>query len=192
MGVIMRIERIEGNRSIRVLLTQNDLSEMNVNIRTLTSDSPELHSFLFKVMDFIREETGFNASSGQIVVEASPQGDGVILTVTKISPDKKPTKVNPKNIRVKAKKTKKHIYRFEDFEALWAYLTIASSDSLSGMKLFECDSTYFAVTDRLECAITEFAAVLPPIGTSNVFLSEHGRLVAEGDGLLTMAEELKK
>ncbi len=191
-GVDMKIERVDGNRSIRVLLTQNDLSEMNINIRTLTSDSPELHSFLFKVMDFIKEETGFNATSGQIVVEASPSDDGVVLTVTRVLPERKVKKINPKNVRVKKKTGAKKMYRFADFKALSAYLCEARTDDLLQMKLFECADTFFAITDKTDYILTEFAQLLPPIGTNSIFLSEHGRIVAENENLVKMAEEIKK
>ncbi|MBQ7794889.1 MAG: adaptor protein MecA [Clostridia bacterium] len=188
----MKIERVEGNRRIRVLLTQNDLTEMNINIGTLTSDSPELHSFLFKVMDFIKEETGFNANSGQIMVEASPADGGVILTVTRILPERKVRKVSPKNVRVKKKTGTERLYRFADFEVISAYLCEADSEYLSKMKLFECGDTFFIAAASTDRRISEFAQALPPIGTNTVFLSEHGRLIAEGEGLVFMAEEIKK
>ncbi len=188
----MRIERIEGNRSIRVLLTHNDLSEMNINIRTLSADSPELHSFLFKVMDYIKEETGFNAASGQIVVEASPADGGIILTVTKVVPDGKTVKPCPKNIRVKKKTNTQRIYRFYDFSALTAYFENAKADTLSQMKLYELEGDFFIISATEEDSIAEFAVGLPPVGTNDLFFSEHGKLIAECEGLLKMAEEAKK
>ncbi len=188
----MKIERVEGNRKVRVLLTQNDLSEMNINIRTLTADSPELSNFLYRIMDFINRETGFNAKSGQIVVEASPADGGVVLTVTKITPERKKAKIDPKSIKVKKKENTDKMFRFSDFDDLCDYLLEADSSVLSGMKLFSYMESYFIITTHSDSKILEFADKIPPIGTYDLFLSEHGNPIAEGEGLVKMAEEIKK
>ncbi len=187
----MRIEKVEGNRQIKVLLTQNDLIEMNINIKTLTSDSPELHSFLFKVMDFIKEETGFNPKHGQVVVEASPADGGVILTVTKIKTAKEKVSPKPQNVRVKRKNTAERVYRFYSFDALTNYLTLSNNSFLETLRLFKLEDSFYAVAKDADLKLSEFSQLLPAIGTNSLFLSEHGSLVAEGDQLLKMAEKVK-
>ncbi|MBS7299152.1 MAG: adaptor protein MecA [Eubacteriales bacterium] len=188
----MKIESIEGNRKVRVLLTQNDLSEMNISLRTLTSDSPELSDFLYKIMDYINHETGFNAKSGQIVIEASPADGGVILTVTKITPTKK--RVNPKikSVKVKNKEASVKIYQFATFENLSEYLSIANSDMFSNTKLYSYNSSFYLIMTNTDSKILEFADKLSPFGVDEVFFNEHGNLIAESEVLANMASELKK
>ena len=80
----MRIERLEGNRKIRVRLTSDDLTDMNINVAMLHPDSPELQRFLFRIMEQIKRETGFRTAGGKIMVEAAPVNGGVVLTVTRL------------------------------------------------------------------------------------------------------------
>lgn len=188
----MKIERVEGNRKVRVLLTENDLTEMNINIRTLTSDSPELTSFLYKVMDYINRETGFNAKSGQIVIEASPADGGVVLTVTKITPERKTVKIDPKTVKAKKKTNSKKLFRFSDFDALTAYLVLAENKTLLNMQLYSYKDSFFIVSTVSDSYITEFADRITAFGTNDVFLSEHARHIASGEKLITMAEGVKK
>lgn len=188
----MKIERLEGNRRVRVFLTENDLNEMNINIRTLTSDSPELSDFLYKIMEYVNRETGFNPSSGQIVIEASPSDGGVILTVTRISPLKKTVKPAPRNVTAKKRNSAKKLFRFADFEALTAYLSAADGCILSDMSLYSYNDTFFIVSDNTDAHITEFADRLIAFGTNDVFLSEHAKIIAANDDLVKMANGIKE
>ena len=190
----MRIERVEGNRRIKVLLTENDLNEMNINVHTLTAESPELHGFIFKVMEYINRETGFNAKSGQIVVEASPSDEGVILTVTKIQGETKSLAKTPKKtVRAKPLQPKKRLYRFLDFDALSGYMRLCDGSILNSSALFEYDGAYFLSTDSTDTVIAEFSSKIPAsVGTGERFFAEHGTLVAENSQLVKMAEEIKK
>lgn len=186
----MRIERVEGNRKIRVMLSQSDLVDMNINIRTLTPDSPQLHSFLFRIMDYVKRETGFNAKSGQVIVEASPSEGGVILTVTKIEQPKSAIRRNIKSVRAKKKVYPKCVYRFFNFDALCGYL--GSSGVCAGdMKIFELEKDYFAVTASGDRRLSEFAERIGVPNAKEHFLREHGNLIAEGETLENMIKGIK-
>lgn len=187
----MRIERVEGNRKIRVLLSQDDLLEMNINIRTLTPDSPELHSFLFKVMEFVRRETGFSAGSGQVVVEASPLGEGIVLTVTTLEPERK-RKLDISSVRVKKKlRSSRKIYRFADFDSLCDYFKQADDCIAEEMSLYSYREAFFAAAAAEDCKIHEFAAKISDADKAELFLSEHGRLIAAGEELKKMINGIK-
>ncbi|MEE0945072.1 MAG: adaptor protein MecA [Clostridia bacterium] len=188
----MKIERVEGNRKVRVLLTENDLTEMNINIRTLTSDSPELTGFLYKVMDYINKETGFNAKSGQIVIEASPADGGVVLTVTKIIPERKTVKIDPCTVKAKKKENSKKLFRFTDFGALTSYLILADRNKLLDMKLYSYKDSFFIVSTVSDSYIHEFSDRITALGTNDIFLSEHARHIASGEKLVSMADGIKK
>lgn len=187
----MRIERVEGNRKIRVMLSQDDLNEMNINIHTLTPDSPELHSFLFRVMEFIKRETGFNAQHGQVMVEASPESGGITLTVTKIGTARERRRIDPKTVRVKKKTASAKLYRFPDFNALEEYLRGAESTVLGEMCLYSYNGAYFMAAKSADRRLSEFADRIPLVGTSELFLSEHGKLIACGEKLINMADGVK-
>ena len=80
----MRIERLN-NDKIKVTLTTSDLVNLDIDMEQLTPDSRELHTFLFHIMETIREETGFNPYNGQVVVEASPSRDGMSIVVSRLN-----------------------------------------------------------------------------------------------------------
>ena len=80
----MRIEKLN-NDKIKVTLTTRDLTSLDVKIEQLRPDSRELHLFIFKIMERIQKETGFNPYNGQIVVEAMPEKDGIAIMVSKLN-----------------------------------------------------------------------------------------------------------
>lgn len=184
----MRIERLEDDRKIRVQITPDDLLDMNINIKMLTPDSPELHSFLFRVMEYVQRETGFNTSDGQVMVEASPQGGGIVLTVTKIAQKKPiiPSKIDLKTVRAKKKEHRPSVYHFANFDAMCQYLAITPSDVFSDMRIYKLEDDYFAITNTKSGRILEFAANAD-IGSGESFFKEHAKLIAEGETICSLA-----
>ena len=80
----MRIEKLNSNK-VRVTLTGDDLVGFDINAERLSKNSAELHNFLFKIMDTVHKETGFNPHNGQVVVEAQSAGDGMTIVISKIN-----------------------------------------------------------------------------------------------------------
>lgn len=191
--IMMRIERLEGNRKIRVLLSEEDLNEMNININRMTPDSPELHRFLFRIMEYIKQETGFVAEHGQVMVEASPQHNGVILTVTRIEQRSEIARRNIKSVRArrKIKEENGFICKFYDFDAMCRYFAVSDlSEDFCG-SLYECENEFYLVSGIYPKYITEFAEMTGRGTDGEMFLKEYGKIVAEGEGLKSMIENLK-
>ncbi len=189
----MRIERLEGNRKIRVLLSEDDLNEMNINIKRMTPDSPELHRFLFRIMEYIKRETGFVAEHGQVMVEASPQHNGVILTVTRIEQRSEIARRNIKSVRARRKIRKQtgFICRFYDFDAMCRYFAASDlSEDFCG-SLYEYENEFYLSSCVYPKYITEFAEMTDRGIEGELFFKEHGKLVAEGEGLKVMIENVK-
>ena len=193
MEIVMRIERLEGDRKIRVSLSEDDLNEMNINIKTMTPDSPELHRFLFRIMEYIKKETGFTAEHGQVMVEASPRDDGVILTVTRIEPKSETVRRNIRTLKAKRKAVAEctYIYRFHDFESMCSYLKLCEVADAEAVRIYEYENVYYLYSMESLIYITEFADTMPPYGMRKGFLEEHASIVATGEKLENMIEELK-
>ena len=79
----MRIEKLNKDK-IKVTLTTAELINLDIDVKRLSPDSKELHTFLFHIMETIREETGFNPYNGQVVVEATPSQDGISILVKRL------------------------------------------------------------------------------------------------------------
>lgn len=193
----MRIEKLEGNK-IRVTLRQEDLDDYHINVKMLRPDSPLLHTFLFKIMERVKRETGFNPYTGQIVVEASPSGDGIELMVTKISEHKPKTIPAKKGVRVKAvrkRTTPNRVYSFLTFSDVCSVLVGMQPAVLDGCRLYQLAEEFYLVrTGKIPAydIITEFGTLIGQGEVTEAFLTEHGKLVARGEGLQKMAAHLKK
>ncbi len=192
----MKIEKLDANK-IKITLSELDLVDMNINVNLLTPNSPKLHNFLYEVMERVREETGFNPYTGQVVVEATPSNDGITLVVTKISeqpPAPTPTKRKPKNIRaVKAKSTKKLTYKFRSFEQVLGLFSISQPENFSNGELFEyMESFYIVIPPNPGLRITEFADMRECTELSESFLAEHGKLHAKEESLVSMAKGVRE
>lgn len=194
----MRIEKLEFNK-IKVTIYPVDLMDMNINIKNLKPDSPQLHSFLSEVMEKIKEETGFNPYSERTVVEASPVGDCMVLTVTTFSDKNDNFKVtNKRKIRavLKKKTVENNIYFFENFNDMCNAISLLSDDSLMCSSLYKIENN-FAISISLikeneAFLMREFATNRDTHTLATDFLNEHAQLIAKREKLVSMVNGIKK
>lgn len=193
----MKIERLENNK-IKVTIFPVDLIDMNMSIKSLRPDSPELHNFLSDIMEKIKEETGFNPYSKRTVVEASPVGDCMILTVTKVE-DKKESrnKDSIKKVRavLKNKNIKKSVYFFEEFDDMCEAISQMSEETLMNSECYKIEGKFaFAATleKTTEMGIMrEFSSGFDVHSLASDFLDEHAKVIARGESLVKMARGIK-
>ncbi len=188
----MKIEKIEANK-IRVILSELDLIDMNINVKALTPDSPRLHGFLYEIMEKVKAQTGFNPYSGQVVVEATPNRDGITLTVTKLFEKTAQKRKRPQNIRAVIKKAPPKItYSFSSFEDICSLFSVSDAESFCSGKLYEyMEKFYIIIPKNANSQIHEFANAEGGFLFGENFLSEHGKLHAEKDDLVNMAKGVK-
>lgn len=193
----MRIEKLEFNK-IKVTVFPVDLIDMNVSMKNLRPDSPQLHSFLSDIMEKIKEETGFNPYSERTVVEASPVGDCMVLTVTKICEKKEDAdRVSKRNVRavLKKKAPKKRVYFFENFDDMCEAITQISDETLFNSVCYELDNKYAlasALDSEKEFGIMrEFSSSCDVHLLASDFLGEHGKVIAESEKLVNMANGIR-
>lgn len=205
----MRIERLTQNK-VKVTLTGDDLTGLDINVTKLSGDSAELHSFLFKIMETIKEETDFNPYSGQIVVEAQRIDDGISITISKIETGKSRVTEKVKNgKRIRAKviesKTGVDTYYFENFDDMCSAVEGIENRvhfcnalyKINGMYCYLLDFENPVFKDRkLLCKtisiLTEFSQRNSVFTMQHFHIKEHGELVAKTEKLVSMAEGLRK
>ena len=189
----MKIEKIE-NDKIKVSLTEEDLVFYDLSQDTVTPDSPKLHKFLFEIMDSVVKQTGFDPYSGQVVVEAFQHKSGITLLISKlktvgqtIEPKKAKTVRISKNIR-------KNRYIIENFHSLCKALALTSFSELKNSSIYKYEEkwyvTVFAGRNKINCILSEFCDSIAE-NMTEVFLTEHGELVAKGDNLISMVKGIK-
>jgi len=194
----MKIEKVD-NHKITVTLTFEDLEDFDMSLENLTPESSELHTFLFRIMEQVKLETGFNPYNGQIIVEAKPSNDGVTLVVTKLDGENdKKAKQKIKNIRAKKAPPRTAVYKFQSFDSLCGALARVEQTIISCSSLHKMQGIYYLTvyTDlpyaRYNSIISEFCDDFDAPDMFEEILREHGELIAEHENLITMADEIKK
>lgn len=192
----VQIEKESANK-IRVILKPLDLREMNINIERLKPNSPQLNRFLYEIMERVREETGFNPYNGQIVVEAVPRDEGIVLTVTRLVPSETPTaKTAIKKGKFKAV-VKKHsesktAFFFELFDDLCKALTMLDESTLRKADYYSMGTSNILVVcgaaKQEKYILKEYASSFKNSVIFESHLKEYAKHIAGGDKLVSMAK----
>lgn len=179
----MKIVKLTGDK-VRVFLTACDLLDMKIDSKTLKPDSPGLSLFLYEILEAVKQETGFSLEDGQVVAEATPKEDGIVLELSHTED------------REKGKPLKKDSVVFEiaGFEALSNFLKNIQTIYLLNMRLYLCDGNYYVAVPkrRVPAIIYEYALKCRKSAVAESKIAEYGRLVAGGYRLMCMATALKK
>ena len=179
----MKIVKLAHDR-VRVFLTAYDLLDMKIDSRELRPDSPGLSLFLYEILEAVKKETGFSMQDGQVVAEATPKEDGIILELS--HPDE----------RERAKPVKKDsiVFEISGFDALSSLLKNIQMAYLLNMRLYFCDGNYYMAVPkkRVPAIIYEYALKSRKSAVAECKIAEYGRLIAGGYRLMCMASALKK
>ncbi len=197
----MRIEKLNSNK-IKVTLTTMDLVNLNIDVEQLAPDSKELHSFLFHIMETIKEETGFNPYNGQVIVEATPSREGISILVSKIACESKKIskeKFNKaKGVTVKLREAYgSRIFYFNSFDDMCMALTEVSAEFLMNSCLYQLNSTYCFINQNdiknsvCSSVMADFSVKSSDRSLQSTYIKEHGKLIAKGNELVLMSKEIR-
>ncbi len=203
-GRFMKIEVLENSR-IKVTLTAEDLIYYNLKPEKLSPRSPGLHKFLFYIMENVRRETGFNPYKGAVAVEAMQSRDGVVLYISGFKKEEENTqrvsiRGAEKRVRIKTKKlvSPENFYSFDDFSALCKALIKIEENALRKSKLYQYENKWYFILgpgenfEKSHCILSEYCTDFGGMMFSEGFLTEHGKAVAAGESLVSLAEGIKK
>lgn len=176
----MRIVRLEADK-IKVVLSATELADMNIDAKSLFPGSPGLNTFLCEILDVVKAETGFSVEDGQILAEASEFSDGIILVLS-----------HPKGI--KPISSNRVIFELADTDALFGMLTNAPFSCLAGMHLYAYGNSFYLTVPRrkIPALIYEYSLKNNKSSITESILCEHGKRLAGGYRLLSMAAAVKK
>ncbi len=193
----MRIEKLEINK-IKVTLFEEDLQMFNINISNIKPNSPEIYSFLCEIMKKVKTQTNFNPYEGQVIVEATPKNDRLVLTVYKNDNDLHKKKINPKNIKhiravKKSTDEKCVVFESDSFEDMCRLLKNCAGSINEKTALYKKGKIFYLVTfeQNPDLRMREFAHIVKCGKKYELFLKEHGSLVARGEKLLNIVKFLK-
>lgn len=82
----MKIEKITQNK-IKITLTSDDMEIWQLDIDKLSTNAPEARRFFWNVIERAENELSFDIKDSQLLVEATVNGDGSIIHISKICQD---------------------------------------------------------------------------------------------------------
>ncbi len=182
----MKIIRLEQDR-IKVILSERELIDMNIDIETLSPNSPELGGFLRAVMNAVRAETGFSLENGQVMVEASTYKDGIVLLLYRTK-----QKSRIKGVKLSGKK-ESTVFEFRSLDDLGKLLMNTERRYILTMRLYRYRGNLYVALPKssIPFLMYEFSLKNGKSALCESVLSEYGDLIAGGDKLVIMAKGLK-
>lgn len=186
----MKIVKME-NDSIKVVLTESDLVNMNINFKGITPESPEMNSFLTKIIKAVSEETGLFIEEGKILIDAGNEDGCVVLLITK-------RHRSLESVRAKAfrsvKRCDRILFEIPSFDEFYMMLICVDEKILERMRIYRYKSGFYISMPRfpVPLAVCEFSKRCKKNQIAESVLSEHGTLIAKREQVVKMAREVKK
>jgi len=195
----MRIQQIDDHK-IKVYVSNDDMRKMNIDIKHMRPDSPELGRCLFKIIDHIKSMTGFNAKSEKMIIEAMQSTDGMEIILTTTEDNKvfiKKSMIRKDKIKRVIPKKKVYdpvIYEFFDARSFFDALKFADMEYLEKSETYRIKEKYYIVTDKEDI---KYRGYFSEFGTrrNNTeyfmdFLKEHAEFIAKERELVDMSREI--
>lgn len=212
----MKIEKISETQ-IKLILTQNDLTERNIQLEDLTSPSEKTQSLFREIMEQALTECDFIAENTPLMVEAMPVGlDGIMIIVTKM--DRKDSIGNHMKLISESKDLRRYkkksvsafspmedddgailIYSFEQLDDV-IDVSVRISDACHGFSsLYKLESQYYLVlqndesnddtkTEDLDMILGEYGTKHISTPLAKYYLIEHGESILENKAIRMLAK----
>jgi adapter protein MecA 1/2 len=197
----MKIEKISENK-IKVTISPDDLDERNIDLNSLTSNSPAAQELFWDMMEQAEVEFGFDASDSQLCIEAvSDTHEGFIVTITKLDEDgdfesiQKFIKNRFKKSDLKVKRKSRKIcsaimiYSFNNFDDICALSSKIDSMYSGESTLYKLKEVYYLLltknsfntsdVKRLDAILSEYGRKVSNVGFYEGYLNEHGTKIME-------------
>lgn len=199
----MRIRKISCYKVI-VQLTNNDLDQLDIDLEN--EPKANIHEFLFEVMKKVQNQTGFDPyHGGQVIVEASPNEDGMDLVISKIPTGKKKMSREEfkriKSIKVKEtnkikKSEHKTVFVFNTYEDLENAMARIADDVFLAMRLYRHNGKYALICvnkldEDAKRVICEYSFHWGRYNPRHCHIVESWEMVAENIELCEMSRNIK-
>ncbi len=179
----MKMEKISEN-IIRVTISLKDLEERNIDLNSLTYNSPAAQELFWDMMEQAETLFGFSASESQLIFEASQNSDDdFVVTITKIDEDgdfesihkyiKNKYKLSDTKVKRRNRKiyTAFMVYSFSSFDDL-CQLSHVLHPVFSGQStLYKLGTAYYLVLVKSRMTLSD-------IKNLETIISEYGNKVS--------------
>ena len=160
----MRIEKINENK-IKVLIDMDEAKEWNVDIKSISSDSPAIQDMFRTAIKLAERDAEFYVNGAKLFVEAIPEKtDGFGMLITRVFSDGDLSRaIDNCSYRGRIKRTTlkaapkhsvigKRIFKFSDFENVCNAAEAIAKEFVGESTLFKLEEDYYmllAPSDRL-------------------------------------------
>lgn len=201
----MKFEKLNENK-IRIILTNQDLLEKNIDFNSFMSNSIETQDLFFDMLEEAEQKVGFITRDHKIKIEALAMSDGdFVLTITRYGKqDEKENRIQPKSKNIKAKRKQNKldsenlIYSFNTFEDFCLFASnVKKLGSLNNVAksvvLYTYNSQYYLQflklninhpnIRKISTLITEFGSYVHNSSLFSSKLNERGTVVIKHNAI---------
>ncbi len=186
----MKIVKLEADK-VKVILSSSDLKGLDIDAETISPDSPELSPFLCKVLEAVKEETGFSVDEEQVIVEATRNDGGLVLMISKMAKHAERSKLHA--VRA-VRRNESAVFEFGAFEDLLDMLKNAAPVYIINMRLYGYRGRFYLAVPkrRIPVLIYEYSLKCRKAPIAEAIVAEYGSFLAGGYRLCSMAAGIKK
>lgn len=201
----MKIEKLNENK-IRIILSNKDLLEKNINFNSFMSNSAEAQDLFLDMLEEAEERVGFVTKDYKIKIEALAMADGdFVLTITRFNQkDSSDATLGQKSKKVTAKRkvapldSESLVYEFNSFDDFCLFSSFVApikelGNIAKSTQLYTYNSKYYLLFTKLNHEhpyIRNFYTLITEFGTfinhSDLFASklhERGKLIIKNNAI---------
>lgn len=201
----MKMEKISDN-IIKVTISLKDLEERNIDLNSLTYNSPAAQELFWDMMEQAETLFGFTASDSQLIFEASQDSDeDFVVTITRMDEDgdfesihkyiKNKYKVSDTKVRRKNRKvyTTLMVYSFRSFDDVCQLSHVLDSVYSGKSTLYKLGNAYYLILTKshmayssvknLEAILSEYGNKVSNASFYEGYLNEHGSKLIDSNAI---------
>lgn len=178
----MKFEKLNENK-IRIILTNQDLLEKNIDYNSFMSNSIETQDLFFSMLEEAEEKVGFVTRDHKIKIEALAMADGdFIVTITRFGKQNdfdNHSTVRNKNIKAKRKtsnvESENLVYCFNNFDDFCLFSS--NANKLGNLSNLAKSITLYTYNTKYYLQFTKVNNEHPNIRKINTLITEFGQYV---------------
>lgn len=203
----MKVERVNENK-IKILIDNDEARELNITPAKISENAPEVQKMFWRAIHMAEENGEFSLDGAKLFVETIPSyADGIGMMITRVCSEQEledavnncgyKGKLRRSELRPTeraARKQKKYIYKFNNFDEICAAAEKLIFNGLSTVyKMDESYYLYLAPSDAIsayhaDIILPEFANKVPHAQYAHGKLNEYGEVMIAENALEVFKE----
>ncbi|MGI6119358.1 MAG: adaptor protein MecA [Desulfosporosinus sp.] len=193
----MRVQKVN-EHTIRIFISLTELTDRDITMADLFQRSAKTEQLFWELISQAREEVEFSLDQPFWIQATVASNDEFVITIMK-QEDQIECLNKEKTARKSTKgRVSELAYAFADFEDVLAAVGRLPEFNQMRSALYLFEKEYYLVLDRMgtgkkrlfaEAVLDEYGEV---VGTSGVFLSEHGKVIIPENAVQTLNASFNK